>query len=336
MFSYILRRLLLMIPTLIGITLMLFLMARFAPGLTGGGAFGEGGARANREDRERAILEMYRKLDMVDEHDHMLPLYQQYARWLWHACHLEFGRSVKYGEKVSTLLLDKLPVTVTMNIIEAFLVYLVAIPGGMLAAVRRGKYFDVGWGVGTIALFSIPVILSGNLAIYYLANPQHLAWFPPGQLHSLDVATAGFWVYTRDYLWHLVLPVFVMCLGGFAYTSKMMRASLLDNLSLDYVRTARAKGVGPARVISHHVLRNSLLPMITIFAQVLPALLGGSVIIESIFSIPGMGQLGLTATLSRDLPILQAVTFMGAIISMLCYLLQDICYAIADPRVSYD
>jgi ABC-type dipeptide/oligopeptide/nickel transport system permease component len=336
MFSYIFRRLLLMIPTLIGITLMLFLMARFAPGLTGGGSFGEGGARASREDRERAILEMYRKLDMVDEHDQMRPLYVQYARWLWNACHLEFGSSVKYNEKVSSLIKEKLPVTLTINVIEAFLVYVVAIPGGVLAAVKRGKRFDVAWGVGTIALFSIPVILSGNLLIYYCANPQHLAWFPPGQLHSLGASSAGAWEYTLDYLWHLVLPIFVMCLGGFAYNSKMMRASLLDNLSQDYVRTARAKGVSPARVISRHVIRNSLLPMITIFATVLPGLLGGAVIIESIFSIPGMGQLALTATLSRDLPILQALTFVGAIITMVCFLLQDICYAIADPRVSYD
>jgi peptide/nickel transport system permease protein len=336
MFAYIVRRILLMIPTLIGITLMLFLMVRFAPGLTGGTAFGEGGARASKEDRANAILAYYRKLGMVDKDDHMIPVHRQYVTWLWNACHLDFGESVKYNTRVADLIKDKIPVTLTMNVIEVSLVYLIAIPGGMLAAAKRGKRFDLLWGVGTIALFSIPVIWSGNMAIYFLANPQHLAWFPSGQIHDLNAATFTPWHYTTDYLWHLVLPVFIMSLGGFAYLSKMMRANLLDNLNLDYVRTARAKGLPPRRVFLHHVFRNSLLPLITIFAATVPGLLGGSMIIESIFSIPGMGQLALTATVSRDLPVLQAVTFVGAIVSLICLLLQDICYAIADPRVSYD
>lgn len=336
MFAYIIRRILLMIPTLIGITLMLFLMARFAPGLTGGMAYGEGGARADRETREIAIKNQLRKLNMLDEHDQMIPIYKQYAIWLWNACHLEFGESVKYNERVSSIILQKMPVTLTMNLIESFIVYVIAIPGGMLAAVKRGKHFDTLWGIFTIALFSIPTMWLGGMMIFYFANPQNLSWFPSGQLHDIEAARYSFWHYTTDYFWHLALPVFVMSLGGFAYLSKMMRASLLDNLTQDYVRTARAKGVSPVRVITRHVMRNSLLPMITIFAAIVPGLLGGSVIIETIFSIPGMGQLGYTATLSRDLPVLQALTFVGSIISLICLLLQDICYAIADPRVSYD
>jgi peptide/nickel transport system permease protein len=336
MLAYIARRFLLMFPTLVGITLILFLMARFAPGLTGGGAFGQGGARASKEDRELAIKNQLRKLNMLDEHDQMIPLPKQYAIWLWNACHLEFGESVKYNEKVSTLILVKAPVTLTMNTIETLVVYLIAIPGGMLAAVKRGKTFDSLWGVITIALFSIPAMWLGNMMIFFFANPSNLPWFPSGMIHDLNSAQFSKWQYATDYLWHLILPVFVMSLGGFAYLSKMMRASLLDNYSEDYVRTARAKGASPLRILLRHVLRNSLLPMITIFAGILPGLLGGSVIIETIFSIPGMGQLGYTATLSRDLPVLQAITFIGAIISMLCLLLQDICYALVDPRVSYD
>ncbi len=161
-------------------------------------------------------------------------------------------------------------------------------------------------------------------------------WFPSGQIHDIDASRFSLWHYTTDYLWHLALPVFVMSLGGFAYLSKMMRASLLDNFGQDYVRTAKAKGVGPARTLLHHVLRNSLLPMITIFAGIIPGLLGGSVILEAIFSIPGLGQLGYTAVLSRDLPVLQAITFIGAVVSVVCLLMQDICYALVDPRVSYD
>jgi peptide/nickel transport system permease protein len=336
MLAYIVRRILLMFPTLVGITLILFLMARFAPGLTGGGAFGEGSARASKQDRELAIRNLEIKLNMRDKDGNMIPLPQQYITWLWNAFHLEFGESVKYNEKVSTLILDKAPVTLTMNVIETFVVYFIAVPGGMLAAVKRGKTFDSLWGFITLAFFSVPVILLGSMMVFLLCNPQNLNWFPSNGIHDLNYQTFSFWHKATDYLWHLILPVFIMSLGGFAYLSKMMRASLLDNFSQDFVRTARAKGVSSRRILTHHVLRNSLLPMITIFAGVIPGLLGGSVIIESIFSISGMGQLAYTATLSRDLPVLQAIIFIGTIVSLVCLLLQDICYAIVDPRVSYD
>jgi peptide/nickel transport system permease protein len=273
---------------------------------------------------------------MLDDNGNMIPLYKQYAIWLWNASHFNFGESAKYSVPVSRLILARMPVTLTMNVIEVVIVYLIAIPGGMLSAVKRGRYFDRAWSVITLMLFSIPIIWFGGMMLYFFANPQHLGWFPSSQLHSINSREFGFWSYMTDYLWHLVLPVFVMTLGGFAYLSKMMRASLLDNLNQDYVRTARAKGVGPVSILLRHVTRNSLLPMITIFATVLPGLLGGSIIIEYIFSIPGMGQLGYTATLSRDLPVLQSLAFIGALVGLLSILLQDLCYAFADPRVSYD
>jgi peptide/nickel transport system permease protein len=336
MLAYIIRRILLMFPTLIGITLMLFLMARFAPGLTGGMAYGEGGARASREDRQKAILNYYRKLHMVDDNDKFIPLPIQYVRWLRDAFQLKFGDSIKYGESVNSLIIKRIPVTLTMNLISTTIVYLLALPGGILAAIKRGKFFDLSWGLTTLALYSFPVVLLGALLIFLLANPQQLAWFPSGQLHDVEAERFTTLQYAADYIWHLALPIFAMTLGGFAYLTKMMRASILDNLSQDFIRTARAKGVSAPRIYLWHVFRNSLLPLITIFSATLPALLGGSLIIESIFSIPGMGQLALIATQSRDLPVLQAVTFVGAIISLVCLLLQDICYAMADPRVSYD
>jgi peptide/nickel transport system permease protein len=134
----------------------------------------------------------------------------------------------------------------------------------------------------------------------------------------------------------MVLPVVCLTYGGFAYISKLKRAAMLDNLGADYVRTARAKGVSGLVVVTRHVFRNSLLPMITVFAWVIPGLLGGSVVVENIFSIKGMGDLMLTATLGRDLPIVQAVAFIGSVITLACFLVADICYALADPRVSYE
>jgi len=336
MLQYIVRRLLLMVPTLIGMTLIVFMMARFAPGLTGGGQFGEGGGRNARENRELARVNLLKKLGMMDADGKELPLYYQYWRWLKGAATFQFGESVKYGEPVSKLIGNALPVTLTMNVIATLVVYGLALPGGMLAAVKRGKWFDEIWSFVTLALFSLPVIWIGNLAIFELAYSKNLAWFPAGNLHSAD--TRGFtWLqYSTDYLWHLVLPIAVSCLGGFAYLSKLMRASMISNMYEDYARTARAKGVSQFYVVVRHVLRNSLLPMITVFALVIPGLLGGSLVIEYIFNIPGMGQLGVTAAQSRDLPVLQALTFIGSLLSLICLLLADICYAIADPRVSYE
>jgi len=336
MLNYILRRLLLMIPTLIGITLMLFLMARFAPGLTGGQAFSESDVQNSRQDREIAEKLLLKRLDMLDANGNQIPIYKQYFHWLGSACRLEFGTSVKYNVPVSELIKSRLPVTALINFIEIVIVYTLAIPGGMLAAVKRGKWFDHAWGVVTIALFSLPVIWTGSFAIAFFANPRHLDWFPASGIHAIDPSHLTTFQYVTDYLWHLVLPVTVMSLGGFAFLTKLMRASLIDNLHLDYARTARAKGVSPFRVVIHHVFRNSLLPLITVAAGIIPSLLGGSVIIEKIFSIPGMGQLAFTATFSRDLPVLQAVTFIGAVISLVFVLIRDICYALIDPRVSYD
>ena len=139
-----------------------------------------------------------------------------------------------------------------------------------------------------------------------------------------------------DYLWHIMLAVVCLSYGGFAYLSRQVQASMLDNMRQDYVRTARAKGLKNSTVMIRHVFRNSLLPLITISAGILPGMLGGSVIVEKIFSIHGMGLLGYSATFSRDLPVIQTVALIGSVLTLLSYLITDICYALADPRVSYD
>jgi peptide/nickel transport system permease protein len=337
MLSYIARRVLLMIPTLIGMTLMLFVIVRFAPGLTSGGAaFGAEGAMQGAQARQEAELAMKKRLHLVDKEGRPIPIPMQYAYWLWDTMRGDFGESTQYHTRVSELLRQRLPITITLNLLSLAIIYLVGVPGGMLAAIRRGKAFDVGWGFGTLALFSLPIIWVGTMLVGFLANPQYLGWFPAVGAHatSTEWMTAG--AYARDFLWHMVLPVLCMTYGGFAYLSKIQRAAMLDNLGLDYVRTARAKGLSPHVVVTRHVFRNSLLPLITLFGGVIPSLLAGSVVVERIFSIKGMGDLMVTATFSRDLPIVQAVAFVGSVITLLCMLIADICYALADPRVSYD
>jgi peptide/nickel transport system permease protein len=337
MLMYVLRRIALMVPTLIGMTLVLFLLVRFAPGLTtGGGAFSAGGDMRTQQAREKSEQAMKRRLHLVDAQGHDIPLMMQYIYWMGDTVRGDFGESVQYNTSVSALLRERLPVTLSMNLISTLVIYIVAVPGGMLASVRRGKAFDVGWSLSTLALFSLPIIWVGEFMVGFLGNPQYLGWFPAAGAHSTNTEWMTSMGYARDYLWHMVLPVVCLTYGGFAYISKLKRAAMLDNLGADYVRTARAKGVSGLVVVTRHVFRNSLLPMITVFAWVIPGLLGGSVVVENIFSIKGMGDLMLTATLGRDLPIVQAVAFIGSVITLACFLVADICYALADPRVSYE
>jgi peptide/nickel transport system permease protein len=257
----------------------------------------------------------------------------------------DLGVSVS-GRRVTSLVADALPVTLLLNLVAFPIIYLVAIPCGVLAAARKGSWLDVGLGGVFVALWSIPTVWASVLAIGYLASPQYLGWFPASGLNDRSADSFTFlprWgdgAFERGYLldlgWHLCLPVACLVYGGFAVLSRQTRAAMLENLSADYVRTARAKGVPRGAVLLRHVGRNSLLPLITMFAGLFPALLGGSVVVERVFSIPGMGTLMLTAISERDREVILAVTLMIALVSMLALLLADILYAAADPRVEFE
>ncbi|MBL9147863.1 MAG: ABC transporter permease [Phycisphaerae bacterium] len=259
----------------------------------------------------------------------------------------DLGVAFSKGRPASDLIGSALPVTILINLIAFPIIYLVAVPSGVLAAARRGKLFDIVSGGLFVALWSVPVVWAGVLAIGYLANNQFLGWFPVAGLHdsAADAMTFlpsfrddGTWErgYLLDLLWHVALPVACLVYGGFAILAKQTRAAMLDNYSADYVRTARAKGVDRTTVAVRHVFRNSLLPLITVFVTVFPATLAGSVVIERIFSVPGMGSLLLEAITNRDRELVLANTFMVACVNLFALLLADILYAAADPRVSYE
>jgi peptide/nickel transport system permease protein len=336
MLSYILRRIVLMIPTLIGMTLLLFALVRFAPGLTGGGSYGGDSGSRGSQSRAAAEMALKKRLHLVDNAGNSISLPMQYIYWLRDTLKGDLGESVQYNTSVAQLIRERLPVTLTMNLISTLLIYLIAIPGGMLASVRRGQSFDVGWSFLTLAMFSLPVIWVGDMLLGFFANSRFLGWFPAAGIHSTDTQWMTSFQYATDYIWHTVLPIICLTYGSLAFMSKLQRASMLDNLGLDYVRTARAKGLSPATVVMRHVFRNSLLPMITLSAGVIPGLLSGAIVVEAIFSIKGMGDLMLTATSGRDLPIVQSVALIASVITVICLLITDICYMIADPRVSYE
>jgi ABC-type dipeptide/oligopeptide/nickel transport system permease component len=257
----------------------------------------------------------------------------------------DLGTSFARNRPVSALISDALPVTLMLNIVAFPIIYTIAIPMGMLAATRKGTWIDTGSGTLFVALWSIPTVWAGVMAIGFLANKDYLGWFPVAGLHDNDAARMtylpsvvdGVWQrgYLLDLLWHMALPVACMVYGGFAVLSKQTRAAMLDNFSADYVRTAKAKGVDGTTIVLAHVFRNSLLPLITMFATIFPAMFGGSVIIERIFSIPGMGSLILEAIVLKDRELILANAIIIAAVNMLALLLADLLYAFADPRVSY-
>ncbi len=257
----------------------------------------------------------------------------------------DFGFT-KDGRRVTSLLADRVLVTVLLNAVSIPFIYLISIGAGMRAAWRRGGLFDVTYGGVNLALWSIPAIWAGSMMITYLANVDYLRWFPAAGLHDLEAERMAYlprWTeggfergWLLDTLWHMVLPVVCMSYAGFAVLSKVMRGSMLDNLSADYVRTARSKGLPVRTVLWRHVFRNSILPLITMLAGLLPGLLVGSVVVESIFSIEGMGKLAIDAAKQKEINVVMATTLIASLLSLVSQLVRDVCYAVADPRVSYE
>ncbi|MFI4910408.1 MAG: ABC transporter permease [Sedimentisphaeraceae bacterium JB056] len=328
MTTYIIRRLLLMIPTILGITVMVFTISRLAPGDPISMMMGpENQLDSRQADMREAQMELY-GLDK--------PLPVQYFIWLGKVVRLDFGTSFKHHRPVMELIRERLPITLVLNLAAFALIYIISLPLGVLSAVRHKKFTDTAISVVLFILWSLPVMWVGQMMIGYLCNPQYFNWFPPAGLSSNDAETMPFFQWLADRAHHLVLPVMCITYGGFAMLTKIVRAGMLDNLRMDYVRTARAKGLPERRVIMEHAFRNSVIPVITIMATLLPAMIGGSVIIEKVFTIPGMGLLAFEAISTRDYNIVMAVATIAGVLNMLGMLLADIAYAIADPRITFD
>jgi len=316
-----------MIPTLLGITIMVFAISRIAPGDPVSLSMGPGGQMD--AERARDVREARMRLYGLDR-----PIHEQYLTWLRRVVCLDFGDSIKHHRPVIDLIKERLPITLTLNIIAFVIIYTVSLPLGVLSAVQHGRLFDRVSSVVVFMLWSLPVMLVGQVMIGYLCGPS--GWFPPSGLSSNYADQLPFFPWLWDRLRHLVLPVLCLSYSGFAYLTKQVRAGMLDNLRADYVRTARAKGLSNWAVIIRHAFRNSIIPIITIMATLLPAMLAGSVIIERIFSIPGMGLLAFEAVTTRDYNVVMAVATVGGVLNLFGLLLADIAYAIADPRISFE
>lgn len=309
-----------MVPLLIGITVITFIVIHLAPGNPVEVAV-EMNPRASAQARENL-----RKLYGLDK-----PLYVQYANWVARFAKLDFGDSYSDGRPVWDKIKERLPVTITINVLELLVAFIVAMPMGIISAVKRNSLLDKSTTVTVFLGFSIPSFWLG-LLLMILFGVQ-LGWLPISGLQSLDASNYGFIGLQLDRLRHIVLIVFIGAFGSLAGISRYVRSNMLEVVRQDYIRTARAKGLKERDVIYKHALRNAMMPVITILGLSLPTLIGGSVILEYLFAIPGMGQLFWASVTARDYPLVMGNLVIGAFLTLVGNMLADISYAMVDPRV---
>jgi peptide/nickel transport system permease protein len=263
------------------------------------------------------------------------PVWKRYFRWLGKTATLDFGTSFTDDRLVIDKIAEALPITLGLNFVSIVLIYLIAIPIGVRAAVRRGSVFD---GVSSVILFALAAMPSfwvGTLLITGFSSKRNWNVLPSIGLHALDAESMSYLTWLRDFGSHLVLPLIVLTYAGFAGLSRYMRTSMLETIAQDYVRTARAKGLSERAVVYKHALRNSLITIVTLVGTMLPAMIGGSVIVEWIFTIQGMGWLGFQAISERDYPVVMAITTFTAVLTLFGMLVSDVLYTVVDPRISH-
>ena len=250
---------------------------------------------------------------------------------------LDFGYSILDGRPVLTKIKDALPWTLLINFITFLFIYLIGIPMGVKLAVEKGKIFDSAVSTINFVLYSLPTFWIATLAIIFLTNDHYAPFLDIFPSHGIGKTGPDYSFFAKitDRIHHISLPIICILLGAFAYLSKQMRGAMLNVLRQDYIRTAFAKGLNPNQVYWKHAFRNSLIPIITMFAGFLPAMISGSVIIEYIFTIPGMGQVSYLAVTARDYPVLFTILMTSAVLTMFGNLLADILYGVADPRISF-
>ena len=318
---------------LIGISLISFFIMQLAPGdVTSTEA--SFNPKASEESRQK-LRELY-NLDK--------PIHIQYGLWLKRIVKLDFGNSFKShqrpvlweekdknGNVTKGLIQESLPITLLINLLGIFIIFSISIVLGSLAAINQNTIIDRSITLFVFIGFAIPGFWLALLLMYWTGVANQ--WLPISGLHSPGYLSLDTFSQTLDMLKHLILPVFVSCLSGLAGISLYVRNGMLEVLHQDFITTARSKGLGEKKVVFIHALKNAVLPLITIIGLSIPGLIGGSVIAESIFAIPGMGKLFYDSVLSRDFPVIMGILTIGAVLTLIGNLLADLGYAWADPRV---
>lgn len=305
---------------LIGISIISFAVIHLAPGSP---------VDAQTSLNVKVSLEAREKL--IKHFDLDKPIYIQYWRWVKRIVTFDFGNSYRDGRKVTTRIAERIPITLLINILSILLILFIAIPIGVSSAARQGSFYDRSMTVFVFIGFATPGFWLGLILMSFFGI--RLGILPVQGITSLDFDNLSSVGKFFDIAKHLLLPVFVSAFGSLAGMSRYMRSSMLEVLHKDYIRTARAKGLPETKVIYKHALKNAILPVITILGLSIPGLIGGSVIFESIFGIPGMGRLFYESVMGRDYPVLMAVLIIGAFLTLIGNILADISYSLADPRI---
>lgn len=334
MFIYIIRRILLAIPTFLGITLVTFLIINAAPGgpieqklqkIRMGG--GEGG-KSSQISQE--VLDGLYKQYGFDK-----PVQERYWIWLKNISKLDFGESFSYQEPVIDVITQKFPISLSFGLASLILTYLVCIPLGVAKAIRAGSRFDHISGIVLYFIYSIPPLVMGIFLIVWLAGGSHFDLFPIGNMTSdeYDTLTTSGKIWDRIY--HFILPLTCYMLGNFTELTMLVRNSMLDVVKSDYVRTARSKGLADTAVYYKHALRNALIPVATGLGGFLRVFLAGSLVIERIFNLDGIGLLSYNSILSRDYNVIMGITFISALLLLVGNIISDIIYVMVDPRIDF-
>lgn len=358
MASYILRRLLLIIPTLFGILAINFAIIQFAPGgpveqviaeltQTGGGAterfaggggdVAGGGGGGDSQYRGAQGLDPAFIADLEKQFGFDKPPLERFLTMVWNYAQFDFGESYFRSVSVIDLILEKMPVSISLGIWTTLLSYLISIPLGIRKAVKDGSRFDV-WTSGVIIIgYAIPAFLFAIMLLIFFAGGSYFQWFPLRGLHSSGAENLSTVEYALDYLHHIALPVLAMSISGFATLTLLTKNSFLDEIGKQYVVTARAKGLAERKVLYGHVFRNAMLIVVAGFpAAFVSIFFTGSLLIETIFSLDGLGLLGYESIVKRDYPVVFGTLYLFGLIGLLMHLITDLVYVQIDPRIDFE
>ncbi len=361
MTAYIIRRLLLVVPTLIGIMTVNFVIIQIAPGgpveqmiaklqgeavsaterLSGGGEDVKGQKNAISETTSKyrgaqgLAPELVAEIELMYGFDK--PIHVRFFKMMRDYATFNFGDSFFRDQKVVDLVLDKMPVSISLGIWSTLVIYLVSIPLGIRKALKHGSRFDVWSSTIVILGNAIPTFLFAILLIVLFSGGSYFSWFPLRGLLSDNISTLPWWQQVLDYFWHLVLPITAILIGSFASLTMLTKNSFLDEINKQYVITARAKGITERRVLYRHVFRNAMLIIIAGFpAAFIGMFFTGSLLIEIIFSLDGLGLLGFESTIQRDYPVMFGTLFIFTLLGLIVGIISDLMYTVIDPRIDFE
>jgi len=353
--TYILKRLFLIPLTLLGILTVNFAIIQLSPGgpveyilakyqgmnIDSKTQFTSGSETLNTSQSSQYQGSQGVPQDLVEELNKQFgfdkPLHERFLKMVKDYAVFDFGKSYYQDKKVTTLILERMPVSISLGLWSTLIIYLISIPLGIKKALYDGTKFDVGTTVAVIVGSAIPVFLLAVFLIVFLAGGTYFQLFPLRGLTSDNFETLSLFSKIKDYFWHIALPVFSIVIGGFATLTMLTKNSFLDEIGKQYVLTARAKGLSEKDILYKHVFRNAMLIIIAGFPSLLIKMLfTGSVLIEVVFSLNGLGLLGYEAIMTRDYPVIFGTLYIFALLGLVLKLLSDITYSLVDPRINFE